>query len=304
MGGTMNTASQWRLEIAQKIAPYYAAFPHVDAVVVLGGVARGWADDWSDIDLVVYWHEAPTEAERRYVIDKLDAHCWHFTDTFATQPEPTLRYWWEDYYVAGDEHSGLKIDVGHHLSRDMDAVIESVTQRFDTHSLKHEMLYSIKRVQVFYGEPRVNAWKAAAGACSEALAQTMVERCLDLPPLWSAEASVQRGDWLEYTRTMAAVSENLLKALVYLNREYHPGPRRQARLLDELALKPADCDVRLNLILRDEPDVALPAASALYDEILALAQTHLPQASLDPAQFHYRRKQWAEGPRSLFANRD
>ena len=55
----MNEASQWRLAIATKIAPYYAAYANVEAVVVLGGVARGWADDWSDIDLVVLLARSP-----------------------------------------------------------------------------------------------------------------------------------------------------------------------------------------------------------------------------------------------------
>ena len=237
------------------------------------------------------------------MIEELGAQSWHFSDTFAEQPEPNLRYWWEDYYLGGDAHSGLKIDVGHHLSADMDAVVEAVTQRQDTHALKHEMLYSIKRVQVFYGADRVDGWKAAAASCPEALAQMMVERSLTLPPLWTAEASVQRGDWLQYTRTMTAVAENLLKALVYLNREYYPGPRRQARLLAELALQPDDCNARLNRLLRDAPDQALAAAYTLYDEIVTLVQQHMPQAALDPAGFHYRRKPWAVAPNSASSKR-
>ena len=212
MNLTPNNASQWRLTVAGQIAPHYAAYPHVEAVVVLGGVARGWADHYSDIDMVVYWSSPPTESERRDVIEKTGGILWHLDDTFATEPDPTLRYWWEDYHLVGDEHSGLKIDVGHHLAADMDAIVEAVTQQHDQHALKHEMLYSIKRVHAFYGHERVAAWAQAAGSCPEPLVQRIVEENLRLNPFWFATACAERGDWVQYIRIMTAFSMAMVRA--------------------------------------------------------------------------------------------
>lgn len=45
---------QQRLAIAERAASAYVANPHVDAVLVAGSVARGLADDYSDIELDVY----------------------------------------------------------------------------------------------------------------------------------------------------------------------------------------------------------------------------------------------------------
>ena len=60
----MNAASQWRHNLAHPLAPIYAANPHVAAVLLGGSTARGHADRYSDIELGVFWHQPPTDAER------------------------------------------------------------------------------------------------------------------------------------------------------------------------------------------------------------------------------------------------
>lgn len=294
----LNTQSHWRIELASRIAPHYAAYANVEAVVVLGGVARGWADSYSDIDLVVYWREPPAEAERRAVIKSLSAHPGEFSDTFTTQPDPNLRYWWEEYYFGGDDHTGLKLDIGHHLTSDMDVVIEAVTQRLDLHSLKHEMLYSIQRVQAFYGQPLIERWKQAAAQYPETLAAKLVETHLRLPPFWIAEACIEREDWLLYTHAVEEVCRRLLMTVTALNREYFPGVKRQAHLLTELAIQPEAFNQRLNAILRGDPRIAIAEVYRLYDEIYMLAKQHIPQADLTGARerFVHERAQWFSAP--------
>jgi predicted nucleotidyltransferase len=296
--GNLNAQSQWRVDLARRIAPYYAAYPNVNAVVLLGGAARGWADSYSDIDLVVYWREVPTEAERHAVIETLGAHPGEFGDTFTNQPDPNLRYWWEEYYLGGDEHTGFKIDLGHHLAADMDAVIEAVTQRLDLHSLKHEMLYSIRRMQTFYGDALIERWKQAAAQYPEALASKLVEQHLRLQPFWITEACIERGDWLLFNFATQEVCKRLLMAICALNREYFPGTKRQAYLLSELAILPENFNQRLNAILRGDAQAAVTEVYRLYDDIYTLAQQHVPQADLARARerFIHKRAQWYSAP--------
>src|SRR5438045_7782227 len=61
----MNAASQWRLALARHVGGAYAANPKVAAVIVGGSTCRGHADRYSDIEVGVFWHEAPTEEDRR-----------------------------------------------------------------------------------------------------------------------------------------------------------------------------------------------------------------------------------------------
>lgn len=126
----------------------------------------------------------------------------------------------------------------------------------------------------------------------------LVEQHLYLPPFWIAEACVEREDWLLYTSVTQEVCQHLLMAVVALNREYFPGAKRQAQLLSELAIQPEDFNIRLNAILRGDPQAAIAEVYRLYDDVFALVQKHVPQASVTGARerFLNRRAQWFSAP--------
>ena len=69
----MNPASQWRFDLAQKIASIYAHNPPVAAVMISGSTARGHADRFSDVELGVFWDQPPTETERAVVVEQSGA---------------------------------------------------------------------------------------------------------------------------------------------------------------------------------------------------------------------------------------
>src|SRR5271155_1828715 len=62
-------AIQRRRAIAVRAAGHYAANPAVAAVLLAGSVARGLADDLSDIELDIYWGRPPTADERIAAIE-------------------------------------------------------------------------------------------------------------------------------------------------------------------------------------------------------------------------------------------
>lgn len=55
----MTSNSQWRYEIAERVAQQYAQIPDVVAVMIGGSTARGHADKFSDIELGVFWKRPP-----------------------------------------------------------------------------------------------------------------------------------------------------------------------------------------------------------------------------------------------------
>src|SRR5262249_28265266 len=66
-GKQVTEASRRRLELARKMAEIHARDPRLQAMLVAGSVARGAADDISDIDMSLYYSEMPTEAEIRAI---------------------------------------------------------------------------------------------------------------------------------------------------------------------------------------------------------------------------------------------
>jgi hypothetical protein len=61
-------ASEVRLAVARRSADAYEAESSVIAAVCAGSTARGQADRWSDLELLVVWESAPTDQQRRRII--------------------------------------------------------------------------------------------------------------------------------------------------------------------------------------------------------------------------------------------
>ena len=50
-----NQASQWRAALARQVAPFIAANPDVQAIMLAGSTSRGNADRYSDVEIGVFW---------------------------------------------------------------------------------------------------------------------------------------------------------------------------------------------------------------------------------------------------------
>ena len=95
------------------MAPRYAANDGVAAVLLAGSVARGLADGRSDVEVDVYWHRPPGEAERRAVVD--DAG-WEWVYAEVDENE------WAD----GVRFGGVKVDVSQFTTATIDGYLEAL----------------------------------------------------------------------------------------------------------------------------------------------------------------------------------
>ena len=62
-GGKMvSKVSKGGLALAEQIVLAHSDHPSIKAVMVGGSVSRGYADRYSDLEVGVFWSDAPTEA--------------------------------------------------------------------------------------------------------------------------------------------------------------------------------------------------------------------------------------------------
>src|SRR4051794_17480725 len=59
-----------RRALAEIVAPEYAANPKVAGVLLAGSVARAIADQFSDIEIDIYWHTPPTDKDLSAPIER------------------------------------------------------------------------------------------------------------------------------------------------------------------------------------------------------------------------------------------
>jgi predicted nucleotidyltransferase len=248
-------AIERRRAIARRAAEQYAANPAVAAVLLAGSVARGLADDFSDIELDIYWRRAPTEVER---VAAAAGAGWE-----PIRAEKDEHEWADSYRI-----DGVKLDASSFLTSTIDGYLSAVLLHADT-------------------EPELQV------RVTTSLALAMVAKGLALRPRERLEMLVARDDVLVLHRDLVDNLQGLLDALFGLNRMFTPHPFHkwlewEATLIP---LKPPDLVRRIRGLLCASPREAVDQVSALAEETFDLVAAHLPEFQIAPVReaFAFRR---------------
>jgi len=269
-----------RRAIAARAAAVYGANPYVAGVLLAGSVARGLADDLSDIELDVYWRRPPTDDERVAAVEGAG---------------------WERVYAEEDEHEwadgymidGVKVDTSGFLTSTIDGYLDAALHRADTDPELQVRITALLHGQPFHGVGLIDAWRERCSTYPTALAMAMVENGLDLRPRERLEMLVARDDVLLLHRDLVDDVQGVLDALFGLNRVFVPHPFHkwlewEATLLP---VKPDDLVGRIRRLLVAPPREAVTGVCSLAEETFALVSEHLPEFAIEPvlAAFEFRR---------------
>jgi hypothetical protein len=265
----MNAASQWRVEFAREIAGVYAAQPNVRMIALGGSAARGLADDYSDMDLAVYWHGL----DRAWLAEPplQTAGGERFTYRLLFDEQVAV-----EQYQLGE----AKLDVAHFSLAWWDQAVADVLERADMAPEKQEVLEGFLSAIPFYGEPLYQQWRARIAAYPDELARKMIRQHLAFPPGWVLEQhGLARGDLLSFYAMVCEMIQNLLGVLAGLNRQYlsMEKPKRSADLLQRLPIAPRDAAARVDAILTIDRRQAIAALTDLIAEVLDLVERHMPE---------------------------
>ena len=286
----MNEASQWRIEVARCVVAAYAGTPTLEAAVAVGSLARGTADSFSDIDLILFWRAFPANDERWAAIERLNGLAAHLENT---QPGVEGS---DTFYLSGDADTGLKIELAHTLTTAMQRQIDDVTERHDMDAEKLLTLYFLGRAYALHGLPLIEEWQIQIGRCPLHIAHQVVADNLKLFPSWTLTMLHRRGDWLYYNDIVGTILHRLMMVLVGLNRLYPPKKfKHLALLIDDMQIVPPRLLPAITRILRQHrfADI-VPLAEAIYD----LVDQHMPDIDTTAARdwLRYRRAEWHEPP--------
>jgi hypothetical protein len=272
----MNPASRWRLDLARQIATWYADRPGVQMIVLGGSVSHGTADEYSDLDIIVYWDQldlpwlqttplAPTGADR-------------FTFNSTAPTDIAI----EQYFIGT-----LKVDVGHIPMSWWSTEVAAVLEHADTSPDKQGMLAGFLDAFVLTGQPIYQHWHHQIATYPDALALRMVEQHLFFYPLWVlSQQGLARGELLIFHDILNQTIKNILGVLAGLNRIYlsTDKPKHLVQTLHRLPLSPPNAAERIPALLTIPREAVPPALNTLIPELLDLVETHLPQADVPRAR--------------------
>jgi predicted nucleotidyltransferase len=170
----MNQTSQQLLALAQKNAATYLSNLKVRAIGVGGSVARGQADVYSDIDMMICYDELPSDEELKAVYEQNQGSDYRL---HASDREEGLII--EQYFV-----QGVKSDFGHHTIEFCERNIKTLLEQCDPDNIMLYMLAGISEMVSLHGADLIEQWKAKVANYPDKLAQAMVKKHLYFRGLW------------------------------------------------------------------------------------------------------------------------
>lgn len=275
----MNEASRWRLAVAHTVASAYTTNPKVRAVLVGGSVARGWADQYSDLEMGFFWDPLPTPAELTAAREQ----------SRGTQGELAVfdaegqDVWPEEYAVGG-----LQLDLRHMLVARMGEVLTAVQDQGDLSMERQQIIGAVQHGVPLQGASLIESWRARAALYPDSLARAMIIRHVSLPPWCFVPMLLERDDLpLVYTAFQQA-TWRILGMLLGLNRVYHPGLKWVDRHVAALKVAPPDLAARFKQMFRSEPLVGAHLMRELIEETFALVEQHAPEVDISEAKQQFR----------------
>jgi len=274
----MNKASQWRLEVARFVAPVIAQNPKVQAIVLGGSASRGSADSYSDIEIGVFWAEAPTEADRLAPIEPAGGIFWEL------DPYNSEEHTWMEEWGLG----GVKMDMRNLTVEEFENTLRDVLDHADVTPFKQMRISAIQHAIPLYNAELLERWQAKIAVYPRALALAMVQQHVRLDSwCWWVEMLAKRDDFTLVYFALSEATEKLLSILMGLNGIYYPGLKWMYRLIAELTRAPQNLGERIREVFKADPLSAMAILRDLMLETYALINAHMPEVDTTEARLEF-----------------
>jgi hypothetical protein len=276
--------------LARRIAPAYSSLAAVRAVAVHGSAARGYADRYSDIEIVAFWDRSPADEERIAAVREAGGNLWNLYPFEEENNE-----WSEEFYIGG-----VKIDMSHRTVEGTETWFADVIDRYDTDLTKHDMISVVRRSYPLYGGELIEKWRTRTEAYPDELARRMVSKYLNWIPAVTREMGAARGELIPLYENISASERHILLVLLALNRIYlpHLAFKWTEQVAAELRIAPANLAARLKAAFRLEPVEGVRELHSLIEDTLRLVERHMPGVDTSGAWARHRsnRGVWDRAP--------
>ena len=284
-------ASRMRRELAARIADAYVS-AGADAVLLGGSTGRGEADLYSDIELGVFWRNAPTDAQRAAAIERSggDLHrLWPYSDA--------ERAWFDDWFVGrrdDEPKSGVAVEPVHMTVDDAQTTVDDVVLRFDPDLTKHVLLAALRDGEPLAGADVLRPWLDAAAEYSDELARAVVETHAQIDHFWRFPMYRDRGNPLQAAQMTSDVHARVLHALHAVNRVYWYGFKSLESIARRLPVAPPDLVARVHGTYDLDYHARASELATLVEETYDLVEDHVPGVDVEQLRtiFRYRRPLW------------
>ncbi|KMJ59862.1 cytoplasmic protein [Bacillus sp. LL01] len=259
-------------EKAIEMTAIYKENTKIEAILLAGSVAQGWEDEFSDIELHLFWKEPPMDWERRGPILSVKGEILTF--------HPYEDEEWSESYLTGE---GIKMEISNFLSSTINRTVNDVVVKYNPCYDKQCLVSSIHDGIALHGERIIHAFKNGVVNYPNELAVKMISENLEFGSRWNnRQALLRRQDWLMYYEIICDVQKKLMGVLFGLNSIYvhHPSFKWMPYKTEQLHVKPIDFLPRMNNVLKGNPEESLERMELLVLDVIKLVEIHKPEINI------------------------
>ena len=240
------------------------------AALLAGSGARGDADFYSDLDLLLYVDELPEEDRLERLRKALGG-----TNLVPIAPPHLVQF----------EVGGVAVQVGYQTVEQMDADLDAALDRIEeiVDSPNQKMLSGLVEGHAVHGDEVIVRWRERAAAYPDELRRAAIAQHWRFFPLWYYGDAMERRDSELWRLDMLLDGAfNLLAVLAALNRVYFARfeLKRLRALVAKLAIAPPDLADRVESLFRLPAGDAAEELGRLVVETRELVLREVPDAEV------------------------
>ena len=267
-----NPHAKWRIDFAQQLVKRLETFEGIKAIVIAGSVARDYADEYSDIEIPIFWETLPDDATRHRVVNALNGKFLYDYDGPAHEDQLLI--------------DGVQVDLWDISTTHEEEILEDVLHKhqFDLGTLN--ALDTIRCCIPLYGHALVQKWKHRAREYPDELARKIIQEHLASFRIGELFILAQRNNPTAFYAQLCFLQQEIFLVLLALNRSYFPTFKWLYRALESMQIKPEAIGTRFRQAFEVSYADAITDIKALLEETLHLVEGKFPQIDAKPIYHH------------------
>jgi hypothetical protein len=267
-----NPDTKWRIDFAQQLAKHMASFEGIKAIVIAGSVARDYADEYSDIEIPIFWDVLPTDAVRHAIVSALQAEFLYAYDGPAREDQLMIE--------------GVQVDLWHVSTVHQEEILDTVLNEhhFDLGTLN--ALDTIRSCIPLFGGEVVQKWKLRAQEYPDELAGKIIQEQLASFSIKELFILAQRNNPTAFYSRLSSLQQEVFLVLLALNRRYFPTFKWMYHALESMQVKPETVDRRFRNAYEAPYMEVVADTKKILEETVHLVAGQFPQ--MDLAWVHRR----------------
>jgi hypothetical protein len=258
-----NHHCKWRIELGEQICEKVKVIEGVKAIVIGGSVGRGYADEYSDLEILIFWDKYPDENTRKLIVKKLNAE-----------------YFYPYNYEGREDNvivNGFRIDLWHLTSKQEEQVIKSITEDFEIDFGSSNAMDTIRTCIPLFGEEIIYIWKNRAKEYPNEIAIKNIKESLQGIDSTQAELYLERQNSTLIYEHISNLQKSIFLIFLALNKQYFPTFKWMYKSFEVLKIKPENIEQRFRDIFTYPPRKAYENTLEIMMETLDIINEIYPE---------------------------